>query len=104
MIQTRVKFDVENQPGISNLLTIYASLTNMSIKEAEEIFKDYRYGDFKKAVAEQVVILLESIQEKYADIVQSNIIDETLQAGKEKAQAYASSKLEAVTNALGINL
>ena len=45
-----IKYDLENKPGISNLLTIYASLKNISIKEAEEIFADCnKYGEFKKA-------------------------------------------------------
>ena len=68
-----VQYDPENQAGISNLLTIYASLKNISIKDAEALFKDYRYGDFKKAVAEEVEILLTDIQSKYNDIVNSNL-------------------------------
>ena len=30
-----IKFDRDNKPGISNLLTIYSSLTNESIKDLE---------------------------------------------------------------------
>ena len=33
-----VKYDAENKPGISNLLTIYSSLKNISIEEAEQEF------------------------------------------------------------------
>ena len=45
---SEVKYDVENKPGISNLLTIYASLKEISIEEAEKEFANSRYGDFKK--------------------------------------------------------
>lgn len=99
-----VNFDPENQPGISNLLTIYASLTNISIKDAELKFKDYRYGDFKKEVAEEVVKLLTEIQDKYQSIQESDIIQETLAQGKTEAQAYASDKMNKVLNTLGIQL
>ncbi len=99
-----VNFDPENQPGISNLLTIYASLTNVSIKDAELKFKDYRYGDFKKEVAEEVVKLLTEIQDKYQSIQESDIIQETLEQGKTEAQAYASDKMNKVLNTLGIQL
>ncbi len=99
-----VNFDPENQPGISNLLTIYASLTNISIKDADLKFKDYRYGDFKKEVAEEVVKLLTEIQDKYQSIQESDIIQETLEQGKTEAQAYASDKMNKVLNTLGIQL
>ncbi|NLC34518.1 MAG: tryptophan--tRNA ligase [Erysipelothrix sp.] len=100
----QVKYDVENQPGISNLLTIYASIADVSIEDAEAKFKDYRYGDFKKAVADVVVALLEDIQGKFNDIVQTDIISETLASGKAKAQAYASKKLKLVNETLGIHI
>lgn len=100
----QVKYDVENQPGISNLLTIYASIADVSIEDAEAKFKDYRYGDFKKAVADVVVALLEDIQGRFNDIVQTDIISETLASGKAKAQAYASKKLKLVNETLGIHI
>ncbi len=37
----------ENKPGITNLLTIYASLNEISIQEAEIIFKEKNYLDLK---------------------------------------------------------
>ena len=49
-----VRYDKENKPGISNLLTIYAALKEITIEEAEATFKDARYGEFKKAVADVV--------------------------------------------------
>src|SRR5699024_12500150 len=49
-----VKFDKENKAGVSNFLTINAACHNISITEAEATFDDKQYGDFKKAVAEDV--------------------------------------------------
>ena len=100
----KVQFDEENQPGISNLLTIYAALKDIPIKEAEKLFADYRYGDFKKAVADEVIVLLEQLQADYAKIIDSNIIEETLTQGREKAQKLASAKLNQVLDTLGIKI
>ena len=66
-----VKFDPENKPGISNLINIYASLTNMSVNDIEEKFDGSNYGEFKRAVADVVCELLSSIQEKYKELIDS---------------------------------
>ncbi|NLY63025.1 MAG: tryptophan--tRNA ligase [Erysipelothrix sp.] len=100
----QVKYDPENQAGISNLLTIYAAIKNISLKEAEALFTDYRYGDFKKAVAEVVVELLETIQGRYNEIIETDIIAETLNEGKIKAQKLASAKLNKLNKTLGIQI
>lgn len=100
----QVKYDPINQPGISNLLTIYAALLEIDILEAEAKFKDYRYGDFKKAVAKEVVTLLADIQTKYQTIIKSNLIEETLKIGQAKANKIANQKLAEVLTALGLQL
>lgn len=100
----KVQYDPINQAGISNLITIYAALKDITIKETESLFKDFRYGDFKKAVANEVVTLLEIIQNDYNKIINSNIIEETLNQGKIKAQKIASKKLDEVLNTLGIQI
>src|SRR5699024_9744207 len=70
-----VKFDKENKPGISNLLTILSSCTNKSIPELEIEFENSGYGDFKSAVAEAVQNLLEPIQDRYNELLsQMNLI------------------------------
>ncbi len=98
-----IYFDKENKPGISNLLTIYASLKDISIKEAEEHFKDlHRYGDFKKEVADVVCEEIAKIQQKYNEIINSNLIDEVLKEGKEKAKSIAKMVLTRVQKAVGI--
>lgn len=97
----KVYYDPENKPGISNLLTIYSSLKNITIKETEEHFKDYNYGNFKKEVADVVVEILSSIQNKYNELINSNEIDKILDIGKEKTNSIAKKKLEEVFNKVG---
>ena len=50
-----IKFDVENKPGISNLINIVVALTGKTIQEVEEEFSGKNYGEFKKYVADKVL-------------------------------------------------
>lgn len=97
-----VKFDEENQPGISNLLNIASALSHTEIKEIEEKFKDKGYGEFKKYVAEIVGNFLEEIQGKYNKILNSNMLDEILDKGKEKTRLLAKKKYEQVKEKVGV--
>lgn len=99
---SEVIFDVENKPGISNLLTIYASLKEIEIKEAEKLFKDSRYGDFKKAVADVVVNELEIFQNKVSEIKNSNLIEEVLNKGASEARKIADVTLLRVKKTVGL--
>lgn len=96
-----VYYDVSNKPGISNLLTIYSSLKGISIKETEEYFKDYNYGDFKREVADVVVASLMDIQNKYNEIINSDRLNEILDKGKYITSEIAKEKVYDVFNKVG---
>ncbi len=64
----QVKFDVKNQPGVSNLIGIYSALTNLPINEIEKNYKNKNYGDFKKDLADKLVIFLTKIQKNYHEV------------------------------------
>ena len=97
-----VKYDVENKPGISNLLTIYCAMKDITIPEAEEIFKNARYGEFKKAVADAVLEELEPFQARYKEIISNKSYEEALRKGAEKASAIANKTLKRVQKAVGL--
>ena len=97
-----VKYDVENKPGISNLLTIYSAMKDISIEEAEEIFKNARYGEFKKAVADAVLEELEPFQARYKEILANKSYEQVLKDGAEKASAIANKTLKRVQKAVGL--
>ena len=97
-----VKYDVENKPGISNLLTIYCAMKDISIEEAEERFKDSRYGDFKKAVADAVLEELEPFQARYREILENKSYEKVLKEGAIKAEAIANKTLKRVQKAVGL--
>lgn len=99
---SEVKFDKENKPGISNLLTIYASIKGMSIEEAEKQFAAARYGEFKKAVADAVIEEIGPFQERYKQIRESGEYLSILREGAQKAKQIAHQTLKRVQNAVGL--
>ena len=99
---SEVKYDPENKPGISNLLTIYSAMKDISIEEAEKIFEGSRYGDFKKAVADAVLEELEPFQARYREILANKSYEPVLKEGAEKASAIASKTLKRVQKAVGL--
>ena len=97
-----IKYDPDNKPGISNLINIYASLTNMEISEIEDKFKDSNYGNFKKCVADVVCSFLEDIQAKYKDIINNNKLDIILDNGANEVRKMAKNKYEVMRNKIGL--
>lgn len=97
-----VKFDSENQPGISNLLNIATSLTDISIPELEKMFEGKGYGEFKKYVAEVTSEHISKIQDKYNELINSEELDKILKEGIEKSRKLAKEKYELMKIKLGI--
>jgi tryptophanyl-tRNA synthetase len=89
----KVKFDIVNQKGISNLMNIYKYITNKSIEEIEEEFKDIEnYGIFKTKVSDVVCDFIMDIQNKKNNITDQEII-EILSIGKNKAKKIAKENM-----------
>ena len=99
---SEVRFDPEQKPGISNLLTIYSALSDISVEEAERRFVGSRYGDFKKAVADVVLETLVPFQERYREILASGEYLEVLHKGAERARIEAEKVLSRVQHAVGL--
>ena len=97
-----VKYDPENKPGISNLINIYASLTDMSISEIEEKFANSNYGEFKRCVADVVCEFLTSVQEKYRDILENGKLDEILNEGANKVREISKKKFDDMKVKIGL--
>lgn len=100
--ETAVKFDKENKPGISNLLTIYCAATGKTITKAEEDFAQQGYGVFKSAVGEAVVELLRPIREESERIMGDKAyLESVYKAGAQRAQYLASKTLSKVQRKIG---
>ena len=98
----KINFDPENQPGITNLINIYVSLTGMKKEEVLDKFSDSNYGTFKTAVADVVIAEVEKIQARYNELVNSDELDMILDNGKEIARGIAKEKYELMKNKIGL--
>ncbi len=99
----KIYYDPENKPGISNLLTIYAAIKDITVDEAVEMFKDETdYGVFKKAVSKVVCDEIHKLQENIKKVAKEYNVKTLLNYGKEKVINIARMNLEAIYNRIGI--
>ncbi len=101
-LDTLIKYDPVNKPGISNLLTIYSAITGLDIKIIEEKYVNSNYKTFKEDLAKIVVEEIKPIQEKYQKIINSNELDEILNEGRDYARRYAEKKIRKVYQKIGL--
>jgi tryptophanyl-tRNA synthetase len=67
--EAEIRFDPENKPGVSNLLSIAAALSGRGIEAVVTDLAGKGYGDLKKAVAEIVINSMAPIQKKYDSLM-----------------------------------
>jgi tryptophanyl-tRNA synthetase len=101
--ENKVYYDEDNKPGISNLISLLAAITNREIEEIVDEFKDSNYKEFKIAVADQVCSFIKDVQDKYYEFRNDeDKLKDILNNGAEKARNYASNKLVEVRKKVGL--
>ena len=99
---SRIIFDPQNKPGVSNLLQIYALATGKTIEQAAAEFDGKGYGEFKPAVGEAVVELLRPIREKTTDLLNNkDYLEQVYKEGAQKASYLARKTLDKVYRKVG---
>lgn len=97
-----IKFDMFNQPGISNLLQIEALMNDMPLQDVIATWSgESRYGDLKQKVAESVRTMLNAFQTKLATIDNQTVLS-LLEQGEIYANDVANAKLHQVQKAFGL--
>ncbi len=92
----------DEKPGITNLLTIYATFTGKTVEEAEKEFAGKGYGDFKLAVGEAVADALAPIQaEQKKLLADKTYLTGVLASGAERAYKAARKTLSKVYRKVG---
>src|ERR687895_186382 len=92
------------KPAITNLLGIYAALTETPIPELERRYEGRGYGDFKADLAEVLVEALSPIRERALGLLDDpREIDEILEDGAERARKVASSTLRDAWVKMGLD-
>ena len=100
----KIQLDKENQPGLYNLIEIASSLSDRSMEDIVEEFKDQGYGKLKGYVADVVCNTLEDIQTKYKAIIESLTLEKVLIDGAKKADQIAYQTLEDVKKKVGLEI
>jgi len=96
-----VKYDPENKPEVSNLISIYAHFSGLTVEEIERRYEGQGYGQFKKDLAEHVVSVLEPLQTRYREIRSSGELGRVLKEGAERAAAVADQTVRIVKERVG---
>jgi tryptophanyl-tRNA synthetase len=96
-----VRHDEVAKPGVTNLLEILGACTGVQPVEAAARYASY--GDLKKDTADAVVALLEPVQQRYAALAADpDMVDRLLNAGRDRAAAFAAPQLERAMRAIGL--
>lgn len=98
-----VRFDVENKPGVSNLMQIYSACTGKDYAAIEAEFDGLGYGAFKPKVGEAVVETLRPLREESLRIMQDKAyLESVYKAGAEKASYVANKTMRKVKKKIGL--
>ena len=101
--ETSVRYDKENKPGVSNLLTIYCAAAGKSLEEAEAEFAGQGYGVFKPAVGEAVAELLRPMREEAARMMKDKAyLEGVYREGAQRAGRLAQRTLDKVHRKVGL--
>ena len=99
-----IAFDPETKPGVSNLLTIYASCLNKTIPQALQDFEGRGYGDLKAGVADAVLSVLQPIQADLSRYLSDKAyLKECMKNGAEKARSIAGRTMSKVYHKVGLD-
>ena len=102
--EASIRYDVENKPGVSNLIEIYGAVTGKSFAEVEKEFEGKGYGDFKLAVGEAVADMLTPLQNRFDELSKDKAyIDGVIKENAEKANYFAQKTLRKVQKKVGFN-
>ena len=99
---TEIRFDAEEKPGVSNLLTIYSSLTGKTIPELEAEYQGKMYGHLKVDLAEVMVEFVTPLRNRTNELMSDPAeLDRLLAHGAERAREIASVTLAQVYERMG---
>ena len=93
----------DDKPGVTNLMSIYASLTGKTFADIEKEFEGQGYGVFKEAVAGSVIDAFRPIQTEYSRILaDKEYLDGVLKEGAAAASRIADRMVAKVYKKVGL--
>ncbi|MEU9082200.1 tryptophan--tRNA ligase [Streptomyces sp. NPDC048357] len=101
--EAEIRFDTEKKPGVSNLLTIYSTLTGETIAELEARYEGKGYGALKTDLAGVMVDFVTPFKQRTQEYLDDpETLDSILAKGAEKARAVAAETLAQAYDRLGL--
>ncbi|WP_373292529.1 tryptophan--tRNA ligase [Streptomyces camponoticapitis] len=99
---TEIRFDAQGKPGISNLLTIYSTLTGADIADLEQRYEGKGYGALKVDLADAMVDFVTPFRSRTQEYLDDpETLDSILAEGAEKARAVAAETLAQAYDRIG---
>jgi len=96
-----VRHDEAAKPGVTHLLEILGACTGTVPAEVGANYTSY--GDLKRDTADAIIVLLEPVQQRHAALVADpRGVDKLLEAGRDRAAAFAAPRLEAAMRAIDL--
>ena len=97
-----IRFDAEQKPGVSNMLSILSALGGGEIPAIEAELAGQGYGALKDRTADAVIATLEPIQKEFDKLIaDKEYIQKVMNSGAERAQALAQRTLRKVYKKVG---
>ena len=97
-----VRADSERKPGVTNLMTMLAALTDRSVDDVEQQFVGRGYGDLKRELAEVVVQTFEPFRDRTMTLMSDpGALSSILDHGAERAAVVADHTLRSVYERIG---
>lgn len=101
-LDNEIRFDLENKPGVSNLLGIYSAVSGRAVDDLVLELSGKGYGDLKSAVADAVLAVIEPIRNKANELLADEAeLDRLLGLGAKRASAQAEQTLADVYEKTG---
>jgi tryptophanyl-tRNA synthetase len=97
-----VRFDQENKPGVSNLLTLFSALGGESIPDLEEQYAGKGYGALKTDLADVVTSFVTPFRDRTFELLEDQThLTQVLASGAEQAKEVADATLRDVYQRIG---
>lgn len=97
-----IRFDRENKPGVSNLLTIFSLMTGESVQAICDRLDGQGYGTFKSELADALVAKIAPIRQRTLELLSDPTeLDSMLSVGAARANEMAEKTLATVYDRVG---
>jgi tryptophanyl-tRNA synthetase len=101
--RAKVNYDKTGQPGVSNILDIFAAVSSKSPQEIAEQYADRGYGELKQAAAEAIIQEVAPLQERFRQFRADEAgLESVLRGGKQRVAPIAQAKLARIKQQIGL--